>query len=133
MRREGLEILLITSCQRWRWIIPKGNIDFHMSPCAAATQEALEEAGVVGEIGRDPLGTFIYAKQLWGGATVMARVAVFPLAVSRELEDWPEKDIRERQWFPQDEAAEAVQEPDLKRIVRSFTPPDKNPPLPRRL
>ena len=104
-----------------------------MSPHQAAAQEALEEAGVVGEISREPLGTFMYAKQLSSGATVMAKVTVFPLAVVRELEDWPEKDIREQQWFPQDRAAEAVQEPDLKQMIRSFTPPDKNPPLPRRL
>ena len=121
---SGLEILLITSCASRRWIIPKGNIDSHMSPHQAAAQEALEEAGVVGEIGHEPLGVFRYPKQIASGAIVTAKVVVFPLAVTRELDDWPEKDIREQHWFSQGEAAEAVQEPELKQIIRSFSPRD---------
>jgi 8-oxo-dGTP pyrophosphatase MutT (NUDIX family) len=95
-----------------------------MSPHQAAAQEALEEAGVIGEIGRKALGTFRYPKQLASGAIILAKVTVFPLAVSRELDDWPEKDIREQAWFSQDEAVEAVQEPELKQIIRFFSPPD---------
>lgn len=93
-----------------------------MSPYQAAAQEALEEAGVVGDISREPLGAFRYPKQISSGATVTAKVVVFPLAVSRELNDWPERDIRERRWFPLPEAAEAVQEPELRDIIRAFRP-----------
>jgi uncharacterized protein len=115
-----VQILLVTSRQTRRWIIPKGHVDFHMSPHQAAAQEAFEEAGVVGEIGHKPLGVFRYEKLLARGATVNAKVAVFPLAVSQELEDWQEKNLRERRWFPQSEASEAVQEPELAEIIRRF-------------
>ena len=93
-----------------------------MTPYAAAAQEALEEAGAVGEIGKQPLGVFRYCKELRKGSPVMAKVAVFPLAVVKLLEDWQESDWRTRRWFTQAEAAEAVYEPDLARIIRSFRP-----------
>ena len=115
-----MQVLLVTSRQTRRWIIPKGNVDYHMTAYQAAAQEALEEAGVVGEIGRQPLGVFRYAKLVALGSAVNAKVVVFPLAVSRELDDWEEKDQRDRRWFPQLEAAEAVQEPELREIIRSF-------------
>ena len=115
-----MQVLLVTSRQTRRWIIPKGNVDFHMSPHQAAAREALEEAGVVGEIGRKPIGVFRYVKLIAQGATVKAKVIVFPLAVSRELDDWPEMGQRERRWFSQLEAAEAVQETDLSDLIRSF-------------
>lgn len=117
-----LEILLITSRQTQRWIIPKGNIDFHMSPHAAAAQEALEEAGAVGEIGRQPLGVFRYCKAMREGSPVMAKVTVFPLEVVTLLEDWQESQMRKRHWFSQSAAAAAVQEPELQAIIRSFAP-----------
>ena len=116
----ALEILLVTSRRTRRWIIPKGNIDYHMSPHAAAAQEALEEAGAVGEIGRSPVGVFRYTKSLLRGIPVMAKVTVFPLAVATLLDKWPESGSRERRWFPQAEAADAVQEPQLRKIIRDF-------------
>lgn len=115
-----LQVLLVTSRQTRRWIIPKGHVDLHMSPHQAAAQEALEEAGVVGEISREPLGTFRYAKLLPSGVTMNAKVVVFPLAVSRELDDWLEKDLRERRWFTPQDAVEAVQELALAEIIRKF-------------
>jgi 8-oxo-dGTP pyrophosphatase MutT (NUDIX family) len=115
-----IEVLLVTSCRTRRWIIPKGNIDFHMSPHAAAAQEALEEAGAVGEIGRLPLGVFRYCKALRRGLPVMAKVTVFPLAVVRLLDEWQESSLRERRWFSQLEAVEAIQEPELREIIRGF-------------
>lgn len=118
----ALEILLVTSRRTQRWIIPKGNIDFHMSPHAAAAQEALEEAGAVGEIGRKPLGVFRYRKSLLRGFPVRAKVTVFPLAVATLLDQWPESASRRRQWFSQAEAADAVEEQQLSDIIRAFRP-----------
>ena len=117
-----LEILLITSRQTQRWIIPKGNIDFHMSPYAAAAQEALEEAGAVGEIGRQPIGVFRYCKSLRQGSPVMAKVTVFPLEVAKLLDDWQESEWRRRHWFSQAAACDAVQVPELREIIRGFWP-----------
>lgn len=117
-----MQILLITSRQTRRWIIPKGNIDFHMSPHAAAAQEALEEAGAVGEIGRQPLGVFRYCKAMREGSPVMAKVTVYPLEVLELLDDWQESEWRLRRWFSRSAACDAVQEPELRDIIRSFRP-----------
>lgn len=117
-----MEFLLVTSSRTRRWIIPKGNIEAHMSPYAAAAQEALEEAGAVGEIGRQPLGVFRYCKALRKGFPVMAKVTVFPLAVVRLLDDWEERSLRERRWFSQSAAVDAIQEPELREILRAFRP-----------
>ena len=117
-----LEILLITSRQTRRWIIPKGNIDFLMSPHAAAAQEALEEAGAVGEIGRRPIGVFRYCKAMRGESPVMAKVTVFPLEVVELMDDWQESEWRLRRWFSRSAACDAVQEPELQQIIRGFEP-----------
>jgi hypothetical protein len=47
---------------------------------------------------------------------------VFPLSVTRELPDWKERDQRQRRWFTLAEAANAVEEPDLGELIRSFGP-----------
>jgi 8-oxo-dGTP pyrophosphatase MutT (NUDIX family) len=117
-----IEIMLVTSRQTRRWIIPKGNIDHGMSPHAAAAQEAEEEAGVRGEIGRDPLGSFTYEKAIVSGICVTTEVAVFPLAVSEVLDDWKENKWRRRQWFAVKDAVAAVQEPELRDLLRNFPP-----------
>ncbi len=116
----SVEILLITSRETRRWIIPKGNIDFNMAPHAAAAVEAEEEAGVRGKIGKTPIGRFCYRKGLASGISVGAKVVVYPLLVTIDLDDWKEKSWRERRWFPLTEAAEAVAEPDLRDLIRAF-------------
>lgn len=116
----SVEVLLVTSRETKRWVIPKGNVDFKMTPHAAAAQEAEEEGGVRGKISPKPLGRFLYQKRLAGGRSVMAKVIVFPLAVREELQDWKEKAERERRWFSFTEAAEVVLEPDLRDLIRSF-------------
>jgi predicted phosphate transport protein (TIGR00153 family) len=115
-----VQILLITSRESGRWVIPKGNFGNSVSPHAAAAQEAEEEAGVRGAVCPTPLGTYRYRKRKGSGASLMADVEVFPLAVSEELPDWKEKKQRDRQWFTLTEAAEAVDEPDLRDLIRSF-------------
>jgi 8-oxo-dGTP pyrophosphatase MutT (NUDIX family) len=87
--REGkLEILLITSRNNKRWIIPKGIIDPGMTPQQAALQEALEEAGVKGKVFDDLMGTYTYEK--WGG---ICRVQIFLLEVESIYIDWLEASL----------------------------------------
>ncbi len=115
-----IEIMLVTSRQTRRWIIPKGNIDDGMSSHAAAAQEAEEEAGVRGDVSQDPLGSFTYDKYIVGGLSVTARVAVFSLAVREVLDEWKESKWRRRKWFAIDEASDAIQESGLREIIGSF-------------
>ena len=92
----------------------------YLAPHAAAAIEAEEEAGVRGAICPAPIGSYRYRKRRRNGASEMLDVDVFPLAVTQELGSWKEQAERERRWFPLSEAAEAVEEPDLADIIRSF-------------
>ena len=115
-----VSILLVTSRETRRWVIPKGNPTSGLTPHAAAALEAEEEAGVRGAICPTPLGAYRYLKRQRNGASRMLDVDVFPLAVTQELESWKESGQRERRWFQLAEAADAVEEPDLAALIRSF-------------
>ena len=115
-----VSVLLVTSRETRRWVIPKGNLTSGLQPHEGAAREALEEAGVAGAVCPVPLGSFRYRKRKGSGASLMADVEVFPLAVSRQLDEWPEQAERERRWFSLADAAAAVEEPDLADLIGSF-------------
>ena len=125
-RVEGLNIgapvriLLITSRESGRWVIPKGNPVGGLTSHTAAAVEARDEAGVVGLVCPTALGSYRYRKRRGNGAHLMADVEVFPLAVTSELARWKEQDQRERRWMSLSEAADLVHEPDLAALIRDF-------------
>src|ERR1700730_1862686 len=121
-RRDNFktEVMLVTSRGTGRWIIPKGWPMKRKAPYAAAAREALEEAGVVGQIGKEPIGSFSHKKLLKEGQVVVCEVQVFPLEVTRQRKTWPEKGKREVQWFSRAEAARTVQEPVLGKMIRDL-------------
>ncbi len=114
------EVLLVTSRETRRWVTPKGNIATGELPHMAAAREAIEEAGVSGAVFPTPIGRFQYPKRRRSGTVVIVAVDLFPLAVTEEHSSWPEMAERQRQWFGLDGAAEAVDEPDLKLLIRAF-------------
>jgi len=116
----ALEILLLTSRETHRWVIPKGWPMAGKKPYAAAAQEALEEAGVIGKIAKTPIGAYTYVKRLKNGAGLVCNVDVFPLAVARQLKRWPEQAQRTAHWFTPPEAAQAVNEPELDVLIEAF-------------
>jgi uncharacterized protein Yka (UPF0111/DUF47 family)/8-oxo-dGTP pyrophosphatase MutT (NUDIX family) len=118
----AVRVLLITSRENKRWVIPKGNPSSGLTAHAAAAIEADEEAGVRGLICPTALGSYRYRKRQRNGASLMVDVDVFPLAVNRELEHWKEQNQRERRWVSLNDAAEMVDEPDLADLIRSFGP-----------
>jgi 8-oxo-dGTP pyrophosphatase MutT (NUDIX family) len=115
-----LEILLVTSLRTRRWIIPKGWPMGGRLPSSCAALEALEEAGVSGEIGKTAIGRFQYFKQIKNGVSLPCKVNVFALKVTRERKIWAEKDGRERRWCTVAEAAAAVDEPQLRLLIAKF-------------
>jgi len=117
-----VRVLLITSRENKRWVIPKGNPTPGLAVHAAAALEADEEAGVRGLVCPTPLGSYRYRKRQRNGASLMVDVDVFPLAVNRELDHWKEQSQRERRWVSLHDAAEMVEEPDLADLIRSFGP-----------
>jgi uncharacterized protein len=115
-----VSILLVTSRESGRWVVPKGNPGTGTSPHSAAAVEAEEEAGVRGSVCPTPLGTYRYRKRRSNGASLMLDVDLYPLLVTQELPTWKEAGQRERRWFPLAEAANQVDEPDLADLIRSF-------------
>ncbi|CAL8972618.1 hypothetical protein RHODGE_RHODGE_00307 [Rhodoplanes serenus] len=124
-----IEVMLVTSRETRRWIVPKGWPIRGAKPHLSAAREALEEAGVVGETGPEPIGSYRYDKRLKNGTTARCLVEVFPLAVTGQRKRWREKGQREIRWFPLPEAARAVEETGLRRLLRQFDQlvPDDEP------
>jgi len=118
--KDGVEILMITSRETRRWVIPKGWPMITLAAHDAAAQEAWEEAGVRGEVDAIPVGAFRYRKRMKSGPPQRCRVEVFPLAVSVEEKDWPERRQRSRRWIPALEAARMVEEPELRILIEAF-------------
>jgi 8-oxo-dGTP pyrophosphatase MutT (NUDIX family) len=116
-------VLLVTSRDTGRWVIPKGWPMKGKSPHEAAAREAMEEAGVKGRIAEAAIGAYQYAKRLSNGAALDCIVHVYPLAVERQLTRWPEKAERIGHWFSLKDAARAVHEPTLAALIERFAPP----------
>jgi 8-oxo-dGTP pyrophosphatase MutT (NUDIX family) len=118
----GVEVLLITSRETHRWVIPKGWPIKGKSSAKSAAQEAFEEAGVQGKISKRPVGTYAYDKRLKNGRLQHVRVAVFPLHVETEADAYLELGQREKLWLPPPEAARRVGEPELMVLLATFKP-----------
>jgi len=120
---EGqLRVMLITSRESRRWVIPKGWPMRGLKPHRAAEREAYEEAGLKGHIGKVAVGVYAYEKRLANGAAVPCEVSVFPLRVTSQRKRWPEMGQRDGRWLSLDEAADLVQEEGLQHLLRVFNP-----------
>ena len=121
-RIEGrqLRILLITSRETRRWVIPKGWPMNGLKPQDAAAAEAAEEAGLIGTVEPRPLGSYRYLKRLKGNQAVAIQVIVFAFEVTAQVESWKEQDQRTLRWFGYRTAASRVAEPSLNRLIRDF-------------
>jgi 8-oxo-dGTP pyrophosphatase MutT (NUDIX family) len=130
-RNSQLEILLVTSLNSKRWILPKGGLEPELSPAENAAREAFEEAGVTGKVSPHPIGAYHYLKEKKDGGGMPCAVEVFALAVTKQLDDWPEKNARELAWVPVEQAAARLSEPGLRQILKDFRK-QQAPPKERR-
>lgn len=117
-----IEILLISSRETKRWVIPKGWPIKGLKSPDCASREAFEEAGLEGEIRRKKVGIFHYSKRLSSGRLQPVRVSVFALQVQRQWDDYPEKGQRDLLWTSTVEASMLVDEPELKVLISNFRP-----------
>ena len=115
-----VRVMLITSRETQRWVIPKGNAIAGLSPPEAAAQEAFEEAGIRGSVDPVAVGRYRYAKRRKNGQIETIAVDVFPFAFNDQVEHWPEQHERTTAWFTLADAAAAVDEPDLRKIIGRF-------------
>ena len=118
----SVKVLLITSRETRRWVIPKGWPMIGRTPCEAAAQEAYEEAGLVGEAEGRPIGAYTYDKRLRDGTVRPVTVQVFALEVMVERLSFPEQGQREKLWTDPATAAQLVDEPELKTLLAGFSP-----------
>ncbi|MGV8834268.1 MAG: NUDIX hydrolase [Devosia sp.] len=113
-----LSVLLITSRRSGRWIFPKGAIEPDMSASESAALEALEEAGVVGQIEATPIGRYRTGSDLDGSALI--DVDIYPLLVETQLDEWKERGQRLRHWAVISEAQRLLADPALGRIAAAL-------------
>lgn len=111
-----IEVLLVTSRDTGRWIIPKGWPMKGKKPHRAAAIEAWEEAGVTGKVRKKAFGYFTYLKGMKDGS-VPVSAAVFLLRVDKLDDAFQEKGQRQREWMCCAEAARRVREPELKSML----------------
>ncbi len=116
---EYPKVMMITSRGRRRWVLPKGHVCEGQGARAAAESEAFEEAGLRGRLARRKIGTYFYQKAD-EAKDMHYKVKVFPMQVERVAEDWPEKPERDREWMDFPTAVNAVEEPELKVLLREF-------------
>jgi 8-oxo-dGTP pyrophosphatase MutT (NUDIX family) len=119
---KGLRILLITSRDTGRWVIPKGWPMRHRSEPEAAAREAYEEAGLRGMVSPRPLGVYTYLKSLGAGRRATCVVRVYPLEAREMLQVFPETGQRRTKWFEPEKAARRVAEHELATMIRDFDP-----------
>jgi 8-oxo-dGTP pyrophosphatase MutT (NUDIX family) len=113
------EVLLLTSRESRRWVIPKGWPMKGRKDWAAAAREAQEEAGVIGKTHKKPIGGFLYFKRR-AAHFDLCRVEVYVLLFGKQLSAFREKGQRQARWFSLEEAAENVQEPGLAALLGEF-------------
>lgn len=118
--RNGIEVMLITSRDSGRWVLPKGWPEFGEDLWDAAAREAGEEAGVTGAVSDRETGRYFYSKSMTGADDVRCEVLVYPLKVDDVADKWKEKRQRKRKWIKAAEAARIVSEDDLGRLILDF-------------
>lgn len=115
-----LEMLLMTSRDTGRWVIPKGWPMSGKLSHEVAAREAYEEAGVRGNVEQTAVGSFTYLKVLKDGIKVPCKVQVYPLAVTELAKSFKEKGERKLEWVSCNEAVKRVREPELRDLILIF-------------
>jgi len=118
--KDGIKVMLVTSRDTGRWVLPKGWPEFGEQFCDAAAREAGEEAGLKGAISAQEAGRYYYSKSLADGHSTRCEVLVYALEVDDVADKWKEKSQRRRKWVTPAKAAEMVAEPDLAKVILAF-------------
>lgn len=125
-RKSGkVQILLVTSRRRKRWIVPKGWPMEGKTPAECALIEAWEEAGVRGTASDACIGVYSYARLRSGEDVVPCLGMLYPVKVKTLRKKFPEARDRRRKWVSRKKAAKMVQHRELGKLIRGFSPPGK--------
>ncbi len=108
------KIVLVTSRNSQKnWIVPKGHIEKDLTPQLSAAKEAFEESGLKGEVGSEVIGTICYSKK-----KKKYKVDFFSFKISEILDDWPEKDLRDRIIVEENYVKKFVLDEKLMKIIK---------------
>ena len=110
--RDG-QVCLVSSRNGKRWVVPKGCMEPGKTAGEIALQEAWEEAGLVGLLGPEPIGSYVYDKDGF-----VCHVIVFRMDVTEQRDSYPEAGMRQRLWAPLAQAATRIEDPGLRELVR---------------
>jgi 8-oxo-dGTP pyrophosphatase MutT (NUDIX family) len=125
-RKNGkVQVLLITSRRRKRWILPKGWPMEGKTPAECALVEAWEEAGVRGKADDACLGVYSYARIREGEESLPCLALLYPVKVKILRKKFPEVRDRRRRWVSRKKAAKLVQHRELGKLIIGFSPPKK--------
>jgi 8-oxo-dGTP pyrophosphatase MutT (NUDIX family) len=124
---RGLKILLITSRDTGRWVIPKGWPMRKRTEAEAAAREAYEEAGLRGSVSEKSIGFYTYPKRV-DDLSFPCVVRIYPLEALERVKKYPETGQRRVKWFSPAKAARRVREPELAQLLRDFDPDDRAKP-----
>ena len=126
--KKQVRVLMVTSRDTGRWVLPKGWLMEATTPWAAAEIEALEEAGAIGYIASETIGFYHYDKILDNGGSLRCRVEVYPMLIEKLKRNWKERRERRRRWFTPKGAAKRVNEEELSDLLRTLSyKPHKQP------
>jgi len=114
IRKERIEVALVTTSKGKGWIVPKGSVEAGEHPREAAIREAEEEAGLLGVVPRKRLGRYLLVK-----GHQRCQVDVYLMRVTEVLESWLEDKLRRRRWMRVPEAAGRLRE-DLQAFVHAI-------------
>ena len=109
---DRVVFLLVTSRRSGRWIFPKGSISTGHTAWDSAAKEALEEAGVIGRIDPNPVGTYQISEK-----GVLTDIDLYPLLVEYQQEEWQKMHQRLRHWTLLTEVRRLVDNPSIARIA----------------
>lgn len=134
LNKQGkLRVMMVTSRESKRWVMPKGWLMDGEKPWRAAAIEALEEAGAVGFVSKKSLGIYRYEKRLYDNSTINCTVTVYPMLVEKLNAHWKERKERARRWFSFRRASKLVDEPDLAALFLQLATEPKSQPAIKKL
>lgn len=110
-----MAFLLVTSRRSGKWIFPKGAIEPGYTPWDSAANEALEEAGVSGQVEQSPVGS--YRASIGNDGVTLVDVDLYPLLVTEQHEHWREDNQRMRHWVTLSEAKRLLADRSLGRLA----------------